>query len=53
MTKEEILRQLEKAGITDLDAFAEFLVRETSSEDESGQPVASDVIVVSHGFYHH
>ena len=53
MTKEEILRQLAKEGVTDLDAFAEFLVREISPVDENGQPVVHDIIVIGHGFYNH
>jgi len=52
-TKEEILEQLRKEGVTDLDAFAEFLVRQLLPEDESGQPVATDIIIIGHGFYNH
>jgi hypothetical protein len=53
ITKDDILAQLAKNGVTDLDAFADFLVRQASPTDDDGQPLVNDVIIIGHGFCNH
>jgi len=53
ISKDEILQQLAKLDVNDLDAFADFLVRQASPTDEDGQPLVNDVIIIGHGFCNH
>jgi hypothetical protein len=53
MTKEEIIDQLKKNGVTDLDKFADFVVKNTQVVQGANKPVANSVIIASHGFVTH
>jgi len=53
MTKDEIVDQLKKNGVTDLDKFAEFVVKHTQAVQGANKPVANSVIIVNHGFVTH
>jgi len=50
VTKEEILKQLKKEGVNDLDEFAEFLVKKAHQDGDVNKPVTTGVIIYNHGF---
>lgn len=51
--KQEILSQLSKEGVTNLEQFADFLVKKSHSENDPNGPVTNGVIIYSHGFVTH
>jgi hypothetical protein len=51
--KAEILAQLKKEGVTNLDQFADFLVKKTHKGGDPNAPVVNSAIVYSHGFVSH
>lgn len=53
ISKEEILSQLKKEGVTNLDEFAAFLVKKTHKDGDSNGPVVNSAIVYQHGFVSH
>lgn len=53
LTKDQILKQLANNDVSDLDSFADFLVRQASPTDDDGQPLVNDVIIIGHGFCNH
>lgn len=53
MTKEEILEQLNKNGVTNLDELADLLVREAHEGGDPNKPIANGVIIYNHGFVNH
>lgn len=52
-SKEEILAQLRKEGVTNLDQFADFLVKKTHKGGDPKGPIVNSVIIYSHGFVSH
>lgn len=52
ISKSEVLNQLKKEGVTNLDEFADFLVKSATNGQESG-PIVQGTIIYSHGFVHH
>jgi|KBSMisStaDraftv2_1062788.scaffolds.fasta_scaffold98135_2 hypothetical protein len=52
ITKEEVLSQLKKEGVTDLNGFADFLVNKATKNNPGG-PVVLGTIIYSHGFVTH
>jgi hypothetical protein len=50
MTKEEILDQLKKNNVTDLDSLADLIVREAHEDGDPNKPASNGVIIVNHGF---
>lgn len=52
-SKDEILKQLKKEGVTDLEQFAEFLVKKVHREGDPTQPMVASAIVMQHGFISH
>ncbi|MDR6966636.1 hypothetical protein J2X31_000634 [Flavobacterium arsenatis] len=53
MTKEQILSQLKKEGVTNLDEFANFLVKKTHKNGEENGPIVMSAIIYQHGFVNH
>ncbi|WP_263142208.1 hypothetical protein [Pseudomonas sp. RIT-PI-AD] len=53
ITKEEILDQLKKEGVTDLNQFAEFLIKKVHRDGDPSQPIVASAIVYGHGFVSH
>jgi len=52
ITKEEVLSQLKKEGVNDLNGFAEFLVNKATKGNPGG-PVVLGTIIYTHGFVTH
>jgi hypothetical protein len=50
VTKEEILNQLRKEGVQDLNGLADLVVRKAHQDGDPNKPVANSVIVYNHGF---
>jgi hypothetical protein len=50
MTKEEVLDQLKKNNVTDLDSLADLIVREANEDGDPDKSLASTVIIYPHGF---
>lgn len=53
VTKEQILAQLKKEGVNNLDQFADFLVQKTHPNGDPTSPVTNAAIVYQHGFVSH
>lgn len=53
MTKQEILDQLRKEGVTNLDQFADLIVQKSHKNGDPGQPIVAGVIIYTHGFVTH
>jgi len=53
VTKEEILAQLKKNGVTDLEGFADFVVNKSKAAPEAGKPVVASFVLVDHGLVSH
>jgi hypothetical protein len=53
ISKEEILSQLEKEGVTNLDEFANFLIKKTHKNGDPNGPIIMSAIVYGHGFVSH
>ena len=52
ITREEILSQLKKEGVNDLNGLADFLVKKATN-GAAGGPVVRGVIIYTHGFVTH
>jgi hypothetical protein len=50
ITKEEILTQLKKEGVNDLQGLADLIVRKAHQGGDPNKPIANGVIVYNHGF---
>ncbi len=50
MTKEEVLDQLSKNNVTDLDSLADLIVREANEDGDPDKALANSVIIYPHGF---
>lgn len=50
MTKEEILNQLKKEGVNDLNGLADLIVRKAHQDGDPNKPVVNGVIIYNHGF---
>jgi hypothetical protein len=50
MTKEEIIHQLKKEGVTNLDQLAEVILKKAHKDGDLSGPIVNKVIVYSHGF---
>ncbi|MBN3082183.1 hypothetical protein [Pectobacterium zantedeschiae] len=50
LTKEDILKQLKSEGVSNLDEFAEFLVKKSHKDGDKNGPVVNSVIIYNHGF---
>ena len=53
VTKEEILAQLKKDGVHDLNSFADFVLKKAHQGGDLANPIANDVIIYNHGFVVH
>jgi hypothetical protein len=53
MSKHDILAQLKKEGVHDLDGLAEFLIKKTHQDGDPNKPVVNSAIIVNHGFVSH
>jgi hypothetical protein len=53
VNKEEILAQLKKEGVNDLNGLADFLVKKTHQDGDPNKPVVNSAIIVNHGFVSH
>ncbi len=53
MNKAQILDQLKKEGVTDLDQFADMLVKKTHKDGDENGPIVMAAIVYKHGFVSH
>ncbi len=53
MNKAEILNQLKKEGVTNLNEFADFLVSKTHKNGDENGPIVMAAIIYSHGFVSH
>jgi hypothetical protein len=52
MTQQEIVEQLKKHGVHNLEDFAKFVVKEAQQGNENA-PAKNGVIIHSHGFVTH
>jgi hypothetical protein len=50
VTKEEILTQLRKEGVNDLNGLADLVVKKAHQDGDPNKPIANSVIVYHHGF---
>ena len=53
VTKEEILKQLKNSGVTDLESFADFVVKKANAPSDEGKPVVASFIAIDHGVVSH
>jgi len=51
--KEDILSQLKKEGVTDLDSFVQLLLKNSHQDGDLGKPVVNSVMLFTHGFMKH
>jgi hypothetical protein len=49
-TKEQILAQLNKEGVTNLDELADLIVRKSHKGGDPNAPIVNGVIIYNHGF---
>jgi hypothetical protein len=49
MNKEEILDQLKKNNVTDLDSLADLIIREANEDGDPEKPTVNSCIVYAHG----
>lgn len=50
VTKQEILSQLKKEGVHDLEGLADLIVKKAHQDGDPNKPVVNGVIVYNHGF---
>lgn len=50
LSKEEMLAQLRKEGVSDLDGLADLVIRKAHQDGDVNSPIANSVIVYLHGF---
>ena len=50
LSKEEMLAQLRKEGVNDLDGLADLVARKAHQDGDSNMPIANSVIIYLHGF---
>lgn len=50
LTKDEVLAQLKKEGVHDLNGLADLVVRKAHQDGDPNKPVVNGVIVYNHGF---
>lgn len=50
LSKEEILSQLKKEGVTDLNGLADLIVRKAHQGGDPNAPITNGVIIYNHGF---
>lgn len=53
INKSEILSQLKKEGVTNLDQFADMLIKKTHKDGDENGPVIMAAIIYGHGFVSH
>ena len=53
MGKHDILAQLKKEGVQDLDGLADFLIKKTHQDGDPNKPVVNSAIIYHHGFVSH
>jgi hypothetical protein len=53
ISKEEILSQLKKEGVTNLEDFAQFLIKKTHKDGDENNPIVNSAIIYAHGFVSH
>ncbi|MEX2497705.1 MAG: hypothetical protein WD397_02370 [Wenzhouxiangellaceae bacterium] len=50
MTRDEILENLKKEGVNDLDQLADMLVRKAHQDGDPNKPLVNSAIIYKHGF---
>lgn len=50
VTKEEILAQLKKEGVHDLNGLADMVLKKAHQDGDLNKPIVNGVIVYNHGF---
>lgn len=50
LSKEEMLAQLRKEGVNDLDGLADLVIRKAHQDGDPNSAIANSVIVYLHGF---
>jgi hypothetical protein len=50
LTKEQLLEQLQKEGVTDLDSLADLILTKAHQGGNLSEPIANSVIIYPHGF---
>lgn len=53
MNKAEILAQLKKEGVSNLDEFADMLIKKTHKDGDENAPIVMSAIIYKHGFVSH
>src|SRR4051812_32925592 len=53
LSKEQIVSQLQKEGVTDLDSLADLIVRKSHQDGDPDKPITNGVIIYHHGFVTH
>lgn len=50
LTKEELLGQLQKEGVTDLHGLADLVLKKAHQDGDPSKPIVNSAIVYLHGF---
>lgn len=50
ISREQILSQLEKEGVRDLNGLADLLLRKAHQDGDPNKPIVNGVIIYNHGF---
>jgi hypothetical protein len=50
MNKAEILAQLKKEGVSNLEEFADMLIKKTHKDGDENAPIIMSAIIYHHGF---
>ena len=53
INKAEILDQLKKEGVSNLDQFADMLIAKTHKDGDENAPIVMSAIIYQHGFVSH
>lgn len=50
LSREQVLEQLRKEGVNDLDGLADLVTRKAHQDGDSNKPIMNSVIAYLHGF---
>jgi len=53
LSKQDILAQLKKEGVEDLEGLVDYVTTKTRKDGDPGKPMVNNVFMVSHGFVSH
>ena len=53
LSKQEIVAQLRKEGVNDLESLADLLIRKAHQDGDPNKPIVNAAIIYHHGFVSH